>query len=348
MPDATPIKILDGGLGTSLEDKYNVDFSTKTPLWSSQCLLSDQDTLLKCQTDFGNAGADIISTATYQTSINGFEASGVSVDDIPKFLADAVSIAKKASSARDGNDGEVALSLGPYGATMIPSAEYSGKYDAEHGNHDALAEWHNQRLELFTKMDDSLLNEIKYLAFETIPRIDEIIAIRTMMKDMSASKSKLAQIPMWISCLFPGDDETLPGGWFSAQDVVDVMMTKGIFDTVPWGIGINCTKVSKLPSLVKRFEAIIRDMIEDARLEEWPSLVLYPDGTNGEVYNTATKKWEVPDGVEVSETPWETQLADVVKATKQSGQWRSILVGGCCKTTHKDIARLREALLGVN
>lgn len=44
--------------------------------------------------------------------------------------------------------------------------------------------------------------------------------------------------------------------------------------------------------------------------------------------------------------PWETQLADVVESTSNTGRWRSVVVGGCCKTTDRDIARLRGVVLG--
>jgi homocysteine S-methyltransferase len=33
-------------------------------------------------------------------------------------------------------------------------------------------------------------------------------------------------------------------------------------------------------------------MIEAGDLENWPALVLYPDGTKGEAYNTSTRRWE--------------------------------------------------------
>lgn len=69
------VLVLDGGLGTSLEDKYGVRFnSATTPLWSTHLLVDGQDTLLSCQKDFGDVPVDIILTATYQLSIHGFAA----------------------------------------------------------------------------------------------------------------------------------------------------------------------------------------------------------------------------------------------------------------------------------
>lgn len=68
----TSIQILDGGLGTSLQDQHGVTFDSSTPLWSSHLLVSDPTTLLACQRNFITAGCDVLLTATYQVSIEGF------------------------------------------------------------------------------------------------------------------------------------------------------------------------------------------------------------------------------------------------------------------------------------
>ncbi|KAM7184702.1 Homocysteine S-methyltransferase [Naviculisporaceae sp. PSN 640] len=370
---ATPILILDGGLGTSLEDKYNASFSTDTPLWSSHLLLSPSEeglrVLRKCQSDFALAGADIILTATYQASLEGFKASGVTdthkiaTEYLPEAIrsaADAVALTEHADddnnepAERGRKTGRVALSIGPYGATMIPSTEYSGLYDDAHRSVDNLTEWHTERIEtLYAPLGDiaGLLDSVGYIAFETIPRVNEILAVRRAMDRVKliSPNSRLASLPVWISCVFPRDDNRLPDGT-SVEEVIAAMLNRAGADwdikMVPWGIGINCTKVGKLPMLVQQYEEAIRRAVERGDVDEWPSLVLYPDGTNGEVYNTETKEWEVPRGVKVPRTPWEKQVADVVKSTAKTGQWRSIIVGGCCKTTDKDIAELRATVLG--
>lgn len=290
MKHPIPIRILDGGLGTSLEDKYRVKFSLNTPLWSSHLLLSDQKTLLECQTDFAEAGADILLTATYQVSIGGFAATrtpewprGVSLPNIGQFLEDAVLITESAGG-RHGP--EVAVSLGPYGATMVPSTEYTGAYDEDHVGTSKLARWHFERAMLFAKQE-RLLSRVHYLAFETIPRLDEVKAVREVLTAF--------QIPGWISCVFPGDDDRLPDG-STVEDVVTAALAGDTSKRPPWGIGINCTKVQKLGGLVKKFEKAVQGLIELGDVLGWPSLVLYPDGTNGEVYNTTTKIWELPAG----------------------------------------------------
>ncbi|CAH0018088.1 unnamed protein product, partial [Clonostachys rhizophaga] len=124
------------------------------------------------------------------------------------------------------------------------------------------------------------------------------------------------------------------------------MLDPGVGPVRPWGVGINCTKTWKLDSLLRKYEREIAKMVEEGTINEWPALVLYPDGTNGEVYNTETQKWEVPvDGLGENQIPWEKQLADVVRQTQRRGSWPEILVGGCCMASYKSIANLRATLL---
>ncbi|KAK4183131.1 Homocysteine S-methyltransferase [Podospora australis] len=359
MEELTPILILDGGLGTTLETKHGVSFSQDTPLWSSHLLLDDQNTLLDCQSSFAKAGADILMTATYQVSIDGFGATktskfpqGVPPSEIGKFLQDAVLIAEKAgTSAAGAGNGRgpvsIALSMGPYGATQRPnSTEYSGQYDGAHCKIEQLAEWHAERMVLYAKID-GLLDRVEYIAFETVPRVDEIRAMRQVMAEhvrLGGSNK------WWISTVWPGDDEEprLPDG-SSAEEVVYAMLRPKLVGGVPWGIGINCTKVEKLPGLVNKFRDAVQGLVDLGMVEGWPALVLCPDGTkDGEVYNTTTKRWEIPEGMEKGkdQKPWETQVAEVVQQAKKTGKWVSILVGGCCRTTDTDIERLRQAVLG--
>ncbi|KAK2611868.1 hypothetical protein N8I77_005188 [Diaporthe amygdali] len=335
MPTTTPILFLDGGLGTSLEDKYGVKFSNKTtPLWSSHPIVDDPKTLLACQRDFGLVPVDVIETATYQVSISGFAATrteqwpdGISEASIPRFLKDTVEIAYQ---ARGKADAKLALSLGPYGSTMVPGQEYSGAYDAEHDDEAKLVEWWAQRLSLFA--DDQLLDKIAYVACETIPRLDEIAAVRKAVASFSSK-------PLWLACVFPGEGDGFPDG-SNVEQVVDAMLSQDVTKAQPWGIGINCTKMHKLGGLIGKYENAVSKMIQEGRLGAWPALVLYPDGTNGEVYNTTTQNWEAPPGQMNNRIPWEQHLGQIVVDTAKRQKWQTILVGGCCKASHNDIKKL--------
>lgn len=302
-----PLILLDGGLGTTLADRYDVLFDESKPLWSSHLLLSEEGrkTLAGAQGAFVENGADVILSATYQASFEGFRKSGVEGGrEAGRLMRKGVEIARAAADARgDGRreGGKVALSLGAYGATMSPGQEYSGRYDGEHDSVGRLAEWHFGRLGAFIPrsgemgMDEEEERErehcwesVDFVAFETLPRVDEVRAVREVMGRVNELVGVGNEKAFWVSCVFPGEGNVLPDG-SGAKEVVEAMLGKGKGPR-PMGVGINCTGVGKVESLVVEFESEIGRLVERDG-GEWPSLVVYPDGTRGEVYDTALKEW---------------------------------------------------------
>lgn len=295
----TPIFLLDGGLGTTLEDQYSVQFGDHTPLWSSHLLLCDAGTLLDAQTGFAEAGVDVILTATYQASVKGFAATshlggecraGYTADEAASYMRDAVTIARKAFGGRAGT---VALSLGAYGATVVPSQEYSGDYDEEHRSVKALREWHAERLRLFTRAAETW-KDVDMVAFETVPLLDEVRAVREAYGDICAGDWE-AEKPFWVSCVFPGEQAKLPDGSL-VEEVVGAMLKPEDGLPIPFGIGLNCTKIWKVREVVLEFEKAIGKLVASGEIAGWPSLVIYPDGAQGLVYNTEKRVWEEREG----------------------------------------------------
>ena len=253
----------------------------------------------------------MILSATYQASFEGFATSGVNALDAAKAMRSAVGIARDAFKTDgigegDGRSGKVALSLGAYGATMIPSQEYSGRYDEEHVTVEQLREWHFRRIGAFfpvvegfeesregNEMEEKreCWREVDFMAFETLPLLQEIMAVREVMGAVDKLVDDGQQRESWISCVFPGAGNRLPDG-STVKEVVRAMLEPRDGAGMPMGVGINCTKIGKLESLIEEFEATVEELIESEEVKERPSLVVYPDGTNGEVYNTTTKEWE--------------------------------------------------------
>ncbi len=318
-----PVLLLDGGLGTTLEDEHGIQFSSATPLWSSHLLVENTSTLESVQRDFADAGADVILTATYQASLQGFKntrlysENGIGQDEAERYMLSAVRIAR---GAFQGRPGLVALSLGAYGATTVPSTEYSGEYGGM--TEDDLYNFHLNRISTFTRNDE--WKTIALVAIETVPRIDEVRAARRMMRQVQSKD-------YWISCVFPNDDR-LPDG--TEIDELVEALTEG--ERPPWAIGINCTKIHKVAELIRRWE----EGAEKLQVA-LPRLVIYPDGAGGKVYDTKLQQWIGDDG---HQPPWEEQMCDIVRETKRRGRWKGLLVGGCCKTTPKLIKNLRKRL----
>ena len=379
MPSSS-VLLLDGGLGTCLESEpYNIQFSAATPLWSSHLLISSPETLLDLHQAYATAGSDVILTATYQASLDGFaatanigladldaselqgngakitkhgrsglESQSFDEEDTLQTMRSAVPLARKAFSAAN-TPGKVALSLGAYGATMQPSAEYTGEYLPEEMNTlEGLARWHRQRLEIF-QSDATTWRDVDYVAFETLPALAEVRAVRAVMGQYNSQGDK----KWWISCVFPNDNPNLPDGT-TVSELVDAMIGGAHTGSQqPWGIGINCTSITRLESLIVLFEAAVMKIAQNYQAQSssfqqiWPWLVVYPDGAEGLVYNTISQTWDAVESNSNTQTTssWDEEVAMIVRRASERAFWKGILVGGCCKTTPDHIARLRARMI---
>lgn len=355
--DNLPLLFLDGGLGTTLEaPPYNVRFNSENPLWSSHLLLTDPNTLRNVHRAFVDAGADIVLTATYQTSIEGFIHTDPKYtrEDAVRYMRSAIPLAQGAFSpnpahSRPLNAAKVALSLGPYGATMTPvSTEYTGLYSVEMDSEDALRKWHADRLRLFAE-DDASWDGIVYVAFETVKRADEVRAIRGAARDVISGTTRK---PWWICGVFPSEevDESEVRQWVRAAlgPVRDQNRNDNACLLRPWGIGLNCTRIGNVERIVRVMEDELALLVrEEGFTDEWaatrsgrPWLVLYPDGTRGERYDPATKQWVKREGEEPAQ-PWEDVFCEVVEGIKRRrNAWEGLVLGGCCRTGPREIAAL--------
>ncbi|CAF9905079.1 MAG: hypothetical protein GOMPHAMPRED_003028 [Gomphillus americanus] len=333
-----PILLLDGGLGTTLgEPPYSVSYNNSTPLWSSHLLISSPETLQSVHRSFARAGADILLSATYQASYEGFAKTprldansgpGYSKDEATSYMRLAITLAAKASaSVAKRSPPAVALSLGAYGAILIPSQEFSGFYPADMTDEHVLAAWHKHRLEVF-KQDAVTWDQIEYVAFETVRPLTEIRGIRRAVFDVGKK--------WWISHVVPerAEESDIPA-------VVTAMLGSDKDLAIPWGIGINCTAVEKVDQVENMYRETIRERFPEMLGKLW--FVLYPDGTRGEKYDSESMSW-VKDDNSVLTEPWEDIVMRVVETARASGVWKGIIVGGCCKTLPKDIKMLRKCV----
>lgn len=364
MSPKIPIRFLDAGLGTTLESPpYNARFPKETCLWSSHLLITSPDVLRQVHKAFVEAGADVLLTATYQASLQGFMAttkpseSGspdergnrtYSRQEAAVLMRSAVPLARQATVASSPSNGDyrpkVALSLGSYGAIMQPSTEYSGDYKPESmRTAEGLYNWHEERLRVF-KDDEATWNSVNCVSFETLPVLQEIHATKHVMATHDVGDEK----QWWISCVFPNDDLTMPDGTTAEQAACAMLSLEE--GARPWGIGINCTDIKKLDKLIRLYEtAAMKALGRDCPRELRPWLVIYPDGAQGSVYNTETGQWEINPELKAQgpQIPWHKELAEIVTSSAERGLWQGILVGGCCKTTAEDIKKLRSELASV-
>src|SRR5210317_388673 len=171
--------LLDGGLATAME-KYGADLDDE--LWSAKMLIEAPELIRQVHSEFLDAGADVIATATYQASFEGFGNKGYSPEKAAQLMRLSVDLAVL---ARENFWSETALrherlkplvaaSVGPYGAALHDGSEYHGNYGL---NQQELKDFHRPRLEVLADTDADLI------AFETIPSLLEAEALVEMLEE---------------------------------------------------------------------------------------------------------------------------------------------------------------------
>lgn len=241
---------LDGGLATELEcDGFDLD----DPLWSGRVLVDDPDAIERVHARFVAAGADIVTTATYQVTLQGLAAQGVKGRAAEAVFARATQLARNAAEGSSTPPTPlVAGSAGSYGAFLADGSEYRGEYGVDIG---ALTDFHRARAEILAESCD-------IVAFETVPCLDEARAIASVTASMSAECS------VWVS-FSCRDDATVCSG-DAIEDCVAALASSPRVEAV----GINCTHPDHIEGLLHRIRGTVSLPI-----------VIYPNA--GEHYDKA-------------------------------------------------------------
>ena len=225
---ATPL-VLDGGLATSLEARGH-DLSGA--LWSAQLLLDNPAAIEEVNYSHALAGADVLSTASYQVSQYGFEKVGRTVDEVSRAIIESVALARRAAARIYQDRGRtvfVAASVGPYGAVLADGSEYRGDYTISAA---ALKDFHRERLVHIIACQPDLL------AFETIPSLLELQVINELLTE------EFDAIPAWVS-MSALDDANICDG--TPIEVAFAALTANAIIA----IGLNCTKPELISPLLK-------------------------------------------------------------------------------------------------
>ncbi|PRQ08620.1 homocysteine S-methyltransferase [Enhygromyxa salina] len=211
--ERAPFVILDGGLATELErDGATLD----DPLWSAKMLIEQPARVRAVHRRYVEAGADLITTASYQATIPGLLARGLDEDSAHALLRDSVVIARAAASPST----LVAASIGSFGAFLADGSEYRGDYGLDRA---ALVAFHSPRVAVLSAAGPDLL------AFETIPSALEAAAIAELL---NASSGPCA----WVSfSLRPGSDVAVSDGTPLREAVAPLLGHPRIA-----AIGVNC------------------------------------------------------------------------------------------------------------
>src|SRR5271154_457972 len=163
-PHLGALRVLDGGMATELE-RRGCDISG--PLWSAHMLDTSPEKIAEVHLSYLRAGADCISTVSYQVSGMGYAELGRPAVDAVRALRESVAIAVAARNEyvrESPRSVFIAASLGPYGAALHNGAEFHGRYGI---SFDELVAFHAERLAVIAGTNADLV------ALETIPSLEE-------------------------------------------------------------------------------------------------------------------------------------------------------------------------------
>ncbi|KAA8527635.1 hypothetical protein F0562_034970 [Nyssa sinensis] len=290
------------------------------PLWSAKCLISSPQLVRRVHLDYLEAGANIIISASYQATLQGFEAKGLSREEGEALLRKSVEIACEARDFYHNRGAKVswdvlengktlkrpvlvAASVGSYGAYLADGSEYSGIY-GDSVTLETLKDFHRRRVQILAESGADLI------AFETIPNKLEAKAYAELLEEEDI------KIPAWFS--------------FNSKDGINVVSGDTLLECASIAhacqkvvaVGINCTP--------PRF---ILGLIQSIRKVTTKPILVYPN--SGETYDAGRKEWVQSTGV-VDE--------DFVSYV---GKWQEAgasLIGGCCRTTPNTIRAISKVL----
>ncbi len=300
--------LLDGGLATELE-KRGHDLNSK--LWSASLLLNHPEEIRDVHLSFLEAGADCIVTSTYQASIPGFVEAGISKEKAKSLIRQSVEIACQARRQFL----EIEAKNG--GSTMAPLIAASvgpfGAYLADGSEYRGDYSVSNEELRSFHESRWEVLVDTPadIFALETIPSLREAVVLLDLLKSTP-------DVRAWI-CFSCRDDLTISDG-------TPIEECAALFENCQQivGVGVNCTAPRYISSLI--------DQVRKGAPAK--PAVIYPN--SGELYDENHKCW---DGI--------SDHADFGTAATEWFEHGARLLGGCCRTSPVDIAKMREALLSL-
>jgi homocysteine S-methyltransferase len=252
LPAAGEALVLDGGLSNQLADQ---GCDLDDPLWSARLLADAPEQVEAAHAAYARAGAQVLTTASYQATYEGFARRGIGRARTTALLRRSVELARRAAAA--GSGVRVAASVGPYGAMLADGSEYRGRYGLSVRE---LTAFHRPRIEALAEAGPDVL------ALETVPDVAEAEAM------LKAAEG--CGVPVWLSYTVAGD-RTRAG-----QPLAEAFaVAAGREDVV--AVGVNCCSPLDADAAVPLA----------ARISGKP-VVVYPN--SGEGWDPAARAWTGP------------------------------------------------------
>ncbi|WP_222196124.1 homocysteine S-methyltransferase [Modestobacter italicus] len=255
--------VLDGGLSTELESRGH---DVTSALWSARLLRDDPAAVVAAHAAFATAGAQVLTTASYQATFPCFAAAGIDAAGARALMTRSVRLAR-VGLAQAGRDGWVAASVGPYGAFLADGSEYTGDY-LDDVTVAELRAFHRPRLAVLAEAGADVL------ACETLPAAAEMEALLAELDGFG--------VPAWLSLTAVRGADNVPRTR-RGERLDDVCAMARDVDAVV-AVGVNCTDPAGVPAAVSA-----------AAQASGKLAVAYPN--SGERWDAAARRWTGQPGV---------------------------------------------------
>ncbi|CAD5934231.1 MULTISPECIES: homocysteine S-methyltransferase [unclassified Streptomyces] len=220
--------LLDGGLSNQLEAQ-GCDLSDA--LWSARLLADAPEQVEAAHLAYLRAGAQVLITASYQATFEGFGRHGIGPERTGALLARSVDLARRAAGAARRADPEreiwVAASVGPYGAMLADGSEYRGRYGLTVRE---LERFHRPRVAALAEAGPDVL------ALETVPDMDEAEAVVRVAEETG--------LPLWLSY-------SVAGGRTRAGQPLEEAFGVAAGREAVVAVGVNCCDPAEAEEAVR-------------------------------------------------------------------------------------------------
>jgi homocysteine S-methyltransferase len=250
-------RVLDGGMASELEF-LGSDISG--PLWSAHVLEDAPECVIAVHRAYLEAGADVLLTASYQVSRQGYAEFGLEPHRADQALFRSVELASTARDEFPEREVLIAASLGPYGAALHDGSEYHGNYNCTYAD---LVRYHQERIAILSESKADLL------AFETLPSLEEARAVGEALNSWP-------NIAVWFSFTCP-DARAAHMQVAHSEPLRDCAKVAASFPQTI-AVGVNCMQPRWFPAL-----------IAELRQASDKPIVVYPN--SGEGWDANARRW---------------------------------------------------------
>ncbi|MFD7111834.1 homocysteine S-methyltransferase [Streptomyces microflavus] len=220
--------LLDGGLSNQLEAQ-GCDLSDA--LWSARLLADAPEQIEAAHLAYLRSGAQVLITASYQATFEGFGRHGIGPERTGALLARSVELARRAAGAArradPGREVWVAASVGPYGAMLADGSEYRGRYGLTVRE---LERFHRPRMAALAEAEPDVL------ALETVPDVDEAEAVVRVAEETG--------LPVWLSY-------SVAGGRTRAGQPLEEAFAVAAGREAVVAVGVNCCDPAEAEEAVR-------------------------------------------------------------------------------------------------